>query len=92
MYYQVEAYGQRVGLINMHLHSNSIQTKDRIFYNEMIDHFEKDSIQRIRTNMLRPLAKAFRSRASEATAIRKFLDETHPSDMPLIICGDMNDK
>lgn len=91
MYYQLEAYGQRIGVINMHLHSNSIQTEDRILYKEMIDHFEKDSIPRIRTNMLRPLAKAFRSRASEAIAIRKFLEETHPSDMPLMICGDMND-
>lgn len=91
MYYQLEAYGQRIGLINMHLHTNSIQPKDRILYDEMIDHFEKDSLERIRTGMMRSLAKAFRSRADEANLISRFLQENHPADMPLIICGDMND-
>ena len=91
MYYQIEAYGQRIGLINMHLHTNSIQPKDRVLYDEMIGHFEKDSLERIRTGMMRSLAKAFRSRADEANLICRFLQETHPADMPLIICGDMND-
>lgn len=91
MYYQLEAYGKRIGLINMHLRSNSIQEKDRVLYDEMIDHFEKDSLERIRTGMMRSLAKAFRSRSEEAVQISRFLQETHPEDMPLIICGDMND-
>lgn len=91
MYYQLEAYGQRIGLINMHLHTNSIQPKDRVLYDEMIEHFEKDSLDRIRTGMMRSLARAFRSRSEEANLISRFLQETHPSDMPLIICGDMND-
>ena len=91
MYYQLEAYGQRIGLINMHLHTNSIQPKDRILYDEMIEHFEKDSLIRIRTGMMRSLSKAFRSRSEEANLISRFLQETHPSDMPLLICGDMND-
>lgn len=91
MYYQIEAYGKRIGLINMHLHTNSIQPKDRVLYDEMIDHFEKDSLQRIRTGMMRSLAKAFRSRSEEAVLISRFLQENHPSDMPLIISGDMND-
>ena len=91
MYYQVEAYGQLVGLLNIHLHTNSIQPKDRVLYDEMIDHFEKDSLERIRTGMMRSLAKAFRSRADEAGLISRFLQENHPSEMPLLICGDMND-
>lgn len=91
MYYQVEACGQLVGLLNIHLHTNSIQPKDRVLYDEMIDHFEKDSLERIRTGMMRSLAKAFRSRADEAGLISRFLQENHPSEMPLLICGDMND-
>lgn len=91
MYYQVEAYGKRFGLINVHLHTNSIQPKDRILYDEMINNFEKDSLDRIRTGMMRSLSKAFRSRAEEASLISRFLQENHPADMPLIICGDMND-
>ena len=91
MYYQIEAYGKRIGLINMHLRSNMIQQKDRVLYDEMIDHFEKDSLQRIRTGMMRSLANAFRKRSEEAVLISRFLKENHPDDMPLLICGDMND-
>lgn len=91
MYYQLEVKGRRVGLINMHLHTNSIQPADRIFYEEMIDHFEPDSIGRIRSGLLRALNKAFRQRADESRQIVQFLNENHPADMPLIICGDMND-
>lgn len=91
MYYQLEVKGRMVGLINMHLHTNSIQPKDRVLYDEMIDHFEPDSIGRIRSGMLRSLGKAFRQRADESAAIAQFLRDNHPEGMPLIVCGDMND-
>ena len=91
MYYQLDVNGRLIGLVNMHLHTNSIQPKDRQLYDEMIDHFEPDSIGRIRTGLLRSLAKAFRQRADESAAIAHFLSEQHPEGMPLLICGDMND-
>lgn len=91
MYYQLEVNGRLVGLINMHLHSNSITPKDRVLYDEMIGHFEPDSIGRIRSGMLRSLANAFRQRSYESEQIAAFLSENHPEEMPLLICGDMND-
>lgn len=91
MYYQLEVHGRIIGLVNMHLHTNSIQPKDRVLYDEMIDHFEPDSIGRIRAGLLRSLGKAFRYRADESNMIARYLRENHPEGMPLIICGDMND-
>lgn len=91
MYYQLEVQGRLIGLINMHLHTNSIKPKDRVLYDEMIDHFEPDSLGRIRTGLLRSLGNAFRLRADESGMIVRYLHENHPDGMPLIICGDMND-
>lgn len=91
MYYQVEAYGRRIGLVNMHMRSNMIKPQDRVLADEMIDHFEADSLGRIRTGMMRSLANAYRTRATEATMVREFLTDNHPAEMPLLICGDMND-
>lgn len=91
MYYQVEAYGRRIGLVNMHMRSNMIKPQDRVLADEMIDHFEADSLPRIRTGMMRSLANAYRTRSAEAMIVRDFLLDNHPTDMPLLICGDMND-
>jgi len=91
MYYQIERHGQRIGIVNMHLKSNQIEMKDRVLYDEMIDHFEADSLHRIRTGLLRSLANGFRLRSAEAISIREYLLANHPKEMPLIVCGDMND-
>lgn len=91
MYYQLDVKGRKIGLINMHLHTNSIKPKDRVLYDEMIDHFEPDSIGRIRSGLLRALGNAFRHRSDESSQITRFLRENHPEGMPLLICGDMND-
>ena len=91
MYYQLDVRGRTIGLVNMHLRSNMIDPKDRILYDEMIEKFEPDSLDRIRTGMMRALAQAYRLRSTESAMLRKVLLDQHPSDMPLLICGDMND-
>lgn len=91
MYYQLDVNGRRVGLVNMHLKSNQIKIKDRLLYEEMMGHFEADSLNSIRQGMMHSLADAFRKRAVEAKMLHQFIAENHPSDMPLLICGDMND-
>ena len=91
MYYQLDVRGRTMGLVNMHLRSNMIDPKDRILYDEMIEKFEPDSLDRIRTGMMRALAQAYRLRSAESAMLRQVLLDQHPDDMPLLICGDMND-
>lgn len=91
MYYQLDVRGRTMGLVNMHLRSNMIDPKDRILYDEMIEKFEPDSLDRIRTGMMRALAQAYRLRSTESAMLRQVLLDQHPDDMPLLICGDMND-
>lgn len=91
MYYQIDVNGRTLGLVNMHLHITMINPKDRVLYEEMIERFEVDSLQRIRSGMMRSLAQAYKLRAAEAAQLSQFLREEHPEGMPLLVCGDMND-
>lgn len=91
MYYQLNVHGRTIGVVNMHMRSNMIKPKDRVLADEMIDHFEADSLQRIRSGMLHSLANAYRLRGAEASMMREFLLDNHPEEMPLLVCGDMND-
>jgi endonuclease/exonuclease/phosphatase family metal-dependent hydrolase len=91
MYYQLDVRGRTMGLVNMHLRSNMIDPKDRILYDEMIERFEPDSLDRIRTGMMKALAEAYRLRSAESGMLRQVLLDQHPTDMPLLVCGDMND-
>lgn len=92
MYYELDVNGRRVALVNNHLHTNAIKPKDRVLYDEMVEHFEKDSLSRIKMGLIRTLGKAFKQRAKESKLIREFIDSrTGGKDMPIIICGDMND-
>ena len=91
MYYQLQLGSRQIGLVNMHLQSNKLAKDDRILYDEMIEHFESDSLDRIRSGMMHSLACAWRLRAYEANVIRQFLLDHHPKEMPLLVCGDMND-
>jgi endonuclease/exonuclease/phosphatase family metal-dependent hydrolase len=91
MYYQIDVKGHTLGLVNMHLHITMIDPKDRLLYEEMIERFEVDSLQRIRSGMMRSLAQSYRLRSAEVTMLRQFLLNHHPEGMPLLLCGDMND-
>ena len=92
MYYELEINKRRVVLVNNHLQSNMIEKRDRVLYGEMVEHFETDSIERIRTGMLRSLGKGYKGRARQANMIKDFVSEQKDGrDLPVIICGDFND-
>jgi endonuclease/exonuclease/phosphatase family metal-dependent hydrolase len=90
MLYRLNVEGREVALINYHLHSNSIKPADRVFYDNMVEHFEADSLDRIHYNLVRQLGRAYLARTAECEAIdsvRRSLGD----EVPVLICGDMND-
>jgi endonuclease/exonuclease/phosphatase family metal-dependent hydrolase len=90
MLYHLNVQGRDVALINYHLHSNSIKPADRVFYDNMVEHFEADSLDRIHYNLVRQLGRAYLARTAECEAIdsvRRSLGD----EVPVLICGDMND-
>lgn len=92
MYYELDINGRKVILNNNHLHTNSIKPKDRELYDEMIDHFEADSLSRIKTGLIRNLGRSYKARSSQSELITSFISEKKGSqDIPMIVCGDFND-
>lgn len=91
-YYQMELpSGRHVGLINAHMQSNQLRMEARQLYDDMLEHFERDSLNSIRNSLIDALLLAWRRRAAQAHQMAGFLADNHPADMPLIICGDLND-
>lgn len=90
MYYQLELPdGNRIAVVNCHLHTNSIKVSDRQLTDDM--HFEADDFDRLHRGPIRALGRSYRRRALEAQLIETYLHDNHPKGMPLIICGDLND-
>jgi endonuclease/exonuclease/phosphatase family metal-dependent hydrolase len=90
MLYRLNVGGRDVALINYHLHSNAIKPADRVFYDNMVEHFEADSIDRIHYNLVRQLGRAYLARTAQCEAIDS-VRRTLGEETPLLICGDMND-
>lgn len=91
MYYRIKMRGRQVGIVNLHLQSNKLAAEDRLLYDEMVGHFDADSLGRIRTGLMRSLANAWRKRAVQVDMIAERLEELHPDSLPLLVCGDFND-
>lgn len=90
-YCELDVHGRRIGLVNCHLQTTSVSQADRKLYRQQIEHFEKDSIFRMEDG-LRSLGPSFLKRAVQTGIINRFLaDREGVDNMPLIICGDMND-
>lgn len=90
MCYLLDIDGKEVALINNHLHSNKIKLADRVFYDNMVGHFESDSLERVHYNLIRQLGRGCLARAGQSEKIadvRRSLGDS----IPVIICGDMND-
>jgi endonuclease/exonuclease/phosphatase family metal-dependent hydrolase len=90
MCYRLDVKGHEVALINYHLHSNSIKPADRVFYGNMVEHFETDSIDRLHYNLIRQLGRAYLARAGQAKMVAEAREKLG-AEIPILICGDMND-
>lgn len=93
MYYEIDVNGQLIALVNNHLQTNAINPKDRELYDDMLEHFESDSLQRLRSGVFRKLGQGFLSRARQSNQIMRFLQarSERSRSLPLLIAGDFND-
>lgn len=90
MCYLLDVGGREMALINNHLHSNKIKVADREFYDNMVGHFESDSLARVHYNLIRQLGRGCLARAGQSEKIARVRRSLGDS-IPIIICGDMND-
>lgn len=87
----LDVQGRDVSIVSMHLCSNHILPQDRKLYNRMLTHFDSDSLQVLGEGISTYMGNAFQNRALQVAEIREGIADVLQRDVPLIICGDMND-
>lgn len=87
----LDVHGREVSIVTIHLCSNHILPEDRKLYNRMLRHFDSDSIQVLGEGISSYMGNAFQNRALQVAEIRESLADELQRDVPVIICGDMND-
>lgn len=87
----LDVHGRDVSIVTMHLCSNHILPEDRKLYNRMLTHFDSDSLQVLGEGISSYMGNAFQNRALQVAEIREGIADEEQRDVPLIICGDMND-
>lgn len=94
--YQVIIHDTPITVVNVHLESIGLTSTDKELYYKLTSIQEtdinidqaKDQIRAVRNKLFPKLSEAFRQRARQAQAIRRFLDKI---DGNVILCGDFND-
>ncbi len=90
-YYELNVRGRRIAVVNCHLAHNAISRSNRKLYREQMAHFESDSLRQMEEG-LREIGPSFRARAEQTGIINRYLHEReNAKNLPLLICGDMND-
>lgn len=87
--YTLEINGKTVSLINNHLESNRLTTKDKEIYASFFKDPKKKDLNKVKNNLDERLGKAFKKRAPQADLIAKYIEEQNTD--AIIVCGDFND-
>lgn len=89
--YKLEIEGKNVTLINNHLESNRLTSKDKALYSSFFKDPQKEKLGAVKNNIDYKLGKAFRMRAPQADMVAKYIDEQSKISDAVIVCGDFND-
>ena len=88
--FRLEIDGKKVTLINNHLESNRITSKDKEFYQSLRQgNIGAETLGSLKDNIVRRLKPAFIQRGRQADAIAQKIKEQDSDYM--LVCGDFND-
>lgn len=87
-YCDIQIDGKVIRVINNHLESNKLTSKDKHLYKDIIDKPDKESISHVATALNRKLSPAASLRAMQADVVAGIIEK---SPYPVIVCGDFND-
>lgn len=77
-------------VVNNHLESNKIDTKDKIIYNDLLKSPREEKIKTDGKYLLKKLAEAVVVRAPQADSVAQAIKENRSRYM--LVCGDFNDS
>lgn len=84
----IDVSGTRLRVVNCHLESNKLTSKDKGLYREIIDHPGKETLINLAETIGGKVSSAAVLRTRQAETIAQLIDS---SPYPLIVCGDFND-
>jgi len=88
MYSDIQINGKRVRVFNCHLESNQLTKNDKALIKNLGEEYRNDRINEVADHFSEKLERSFKLRAKQADAIAGEISKT---DIPIILCGDIND-
>ncbi|MDH6359208.1 endonuclease/exonuclease/phosphatase family protein [Parabacteroides sp. PF5-9] len=87
--HEINVNGKKLILINNHLESFKLTSKDKSQYASVFRNLDSESLGELRGPILHKLSDAFRIRAKQAEAVAQKIENTKGDYM--LVCGDFND-
>lgn len=88
--YKIDVNGKMITVINNHLESNRLTTKDKKLYKDFLRARDSRKLDEVTQNLESKLGVAFRKRAPQVDMVARYIAE-HTTDA-IIVCGDFNDS
>lgn len=89
MLYKLKMGEDTLVLINNHLESNKIDTKDKVIYNDLLKYPHEDKLKTDGKYLWGKLAEAVAIRGPQADSVAQVIKENQSRYM--LVCGDFND-
>lgn len=87
--YELQVYGRRLSIINVHLASYMLTGKERKVVTDIHGvRSARNSVREFKGSIIGKLKESFRARAKDAKVVRNAVNSVTG---PLIVCGDFND-
>jgi len=88
IYSDVRIQGREVRVFNCHLESNHLTENDRVLIKNLGEEYRNDRINEVVDHLSQKLGRSYKLRAKQADVIAEEISKT---DLPIILCGDLND-
>lgn len=87
--YNVDFKGKILTIINNHLESNRLTSKDKKLYADLFKERTKESLDEVKHNLDERLGKAYAKRAPQSIVLSNYIKKQTTDGT--IVCGDFND-
>lgn len=88
--YKIDVNGKMITVINNHLESNRLTSKDKKLYKDFLRARDSHKFDEVTQSLENKLGVAFRKRAPQADLVAQYVAERTTDD--IIVCGDFNDS
>lgn len=88
--YKIDVNGKLITVINNHLESNRLTSKDKKLYKDFLRARDSRKLDEVTQNLESKLGVAFRKRAPQVDMVARYIAEQKTD--AVIVCGDFNDS